>query len=208
MPRFGGHRADDDENESKLQDLLSLYNAIKEEETERDKKIEEIDFEELTTYIELCIELRDKKSKYSRRLIRLPNIGEILILMTKTHYSDNDNLKTALDELIDEYYDEPIYTPLLKHKYIAFLKEIINRVDLDSKERADILKSIKKAGKMAGGAIPEIESDLKTYARSKFATNVYDEKEIKDAEKDEKDISDAEEDIYSAFDDEIEELDR
>lgn len=195
MGRFT--RRDDDEEESKLSDLLSIYTAIKEEEEKRDEQIKVTDFTKILKYIELCIELADKKSKYARQKIRLPSISSVLLLMTKTQYSTNDNLRVAMENLINEYYDEPIYTPLLKFYFIDFLVELLKRVDLDSKERAEVLKSIHKAGKIASGIFPEIASDLKTYAKSKFAQNIYNQQDTSNIDDADKDIEDIEEDIYN-----------
>jgi hypothetical protein len=165
-------RFNDNDEENKLGDLLSLYNAVKEEETKRDEEIKKTDFSIMLKTIETCMLIAEKNPKSLRRYLNLPNVNQMLMLMTKTQYTDNDRLKSSLENLIIEFYDEPIYTPLLKYYYIDLLISIISRVDLDAKERAKLLKSIENAGKTAGGAITGIQSDLKSYARTKFGENI------------------------------------
>jgi hypothetical protein len=162
-PRFGGGGLDSEEMD--LSNLMSLYNAVKEEEKDRDEQIEKLDVS--YDFLEKCIELIEIKPKIAHKFIKLPKLLSVIMFIAKCQHSYNDKVVETFISLIREFYDRPVYTPLLKLYYLDFIAETINRVDQDSINRGEFLQIFKAIGKKAGGIYTELGRDLKTFTRGK-----------------------------------------
>jgi hypothetical protein len=177
--RFGGR----DSEEIDLSNLMSLYNAVKEDEKERDDEIKHLDVS--YEFLTVCIELMVKKPKIARRYVSLPNLISVIMFIAKTNNSVNDMVVESFVAMLNEYFDEPTYVPKLKNHYIDFLESIIRRVDSDSRERGEFLTIFKNIGKTAGGMYTELGRDLKSYARARFNDKKADNEDEDDDEDDE-----------------------
>lgn len=166
-PRFGGGGMESEEMD--LSNLMSLYNAIKEEEKDRDTQIQQLDVS--YDFLEKCIELMEVKPKIAHKFIKLPKLLSVIMFIAKCQHSFNDTVVETFISLIREFYDRPIYTPLLKDYYLDFLAQTVNRVDQDSVNRGEFLEIFKAIGKKAGGIYTELGRDLKSFVRGKAIEN-------------------------------------
>lgn len=195
--RFGSDR---EPEEIDLSNLMSLYNAVKEDEKERDEKIEKLDIS--YKFLDVCIRMMREKPKIAKKIIRLPELIGIIMFIAKTQHAINDEVVKSFMSMIREFFDdENTYLPLLKIQYLDFLENVITRVDQDSKTRGEFLAIFKSIGKKAGGVYTEVANDLKSYARAKLSDNISQEDEEKDELEDsEKTVENIKEDIFEQMD--------
>lgn len=164
-PRFGGADAE----ELDLSNLMSLYNAVKEDEKDRDEAIQALDVSYI--FLDKCIELMEVKPTIAHRFIKLPKLISVVMFIAKCQHSYDDKVVDTFINLIREFYDRPLWTPLLKEYYLDFVNETIKRIDQDSINRGEFLQIFKAIGKKAGGIYTELGRDLKSYARGKMIEN-------------------------------------
>lgn len=194
--RFMGRRGRDDDDDMDISNLLAIYNATKSDEKERDDKITDLDVS--FQFIETCLELIEKRPDIAYKYISMPKIHKVLMFIAKCQHSVDDKTVQAYFNLLREFYDDVIYFPDLKDKYITFLKQVFNRVDQDSKTRGEMLQILKNAGKKMGGVITEVTRDAKNYARSRINQNI--ENGEGDDTDDEDEVFEDDDDLFLAID--------
>jgi len=148
--------------------LYSLYMLVKDEEKERDEKIEESDIG--FDFIGVCKELGDRAhpSVVRKKLYPFfPELKKFLLLMSKTQQSRGDRLLHIFRALVYEFFDDPSYPPKLEQLYKMFIMEVALRVDLDSKFRAEYLRIFRRVAKRAGMSIIKIAREAEQYSRAR-----------------------------------------
>jgi len=147
-----------------LENLLAIYRLIREEEQERDEVLDslEIGFD----LIDACVKAEGMDQDKARETIRLVDIGDLIKILRKTNYSRKDKFMKYLANLVYEYYDDVVYPPLIKKYYLLFIFTYLNRIDLDSKHRADFLMLFKQIARKVGGDIKSATKDIENFGKS------------------------------------------
>jgi len=182
-----------------LTNVLAIYNATRDDEKERDTKVEELDIN--YRFIEVCIELIDKRPDIAYKYLSLPKLKSVIMFIAKTENATGDNAIDAFSDLLDEYFDNPTYVASIKTNYIKFVKACMKRVNEDSHVRGEYLRILHQIGKKAGGIFTEVERDAKSYARTVIRSNSDGgEDESEEEEEEDEEESTNKDDIYEELD--------